>query len=109
MVIPKFLPSFWGRPLVAKIVQISTYVDKYRVWIQHLELRDLKNLLERPQMISKKLANSPEPILELEFHFEKFTKFAIFDIFCLRQRTEAIWCEITPLKGILQGSQRLEK
>ena len=45
-------------------------------------------------MIPKQLANSPEPILELEFHIEKFTNFAIFsDNFCLRQRAGAIWCK----------------
>ena len=32
-------------------------------------------------MIPKQLGHSPEPILELELHFEKFTKFAIFDNF----------------------------
>ena len=60
-------------------------------------------------MIQKQLGDSPKPIFELESHFEKSMKFAIFGNFRLQQRTEAISCKSGPLKSTLQGSQRREK
>ena len=73
------------------------------------DLKNFKNLLERPQVIQKQLRDSPEPIFELESHFKKSMKFAIFGNFRLQQRTDAIWCKSEPLNGTLQGPQNLEK
>ena len=52
--------------------------------------KKVKNLLESPEVIQKQLGDSPETIFELESHFEKSMKFAIFGNFRLRQRTETI-------------------
>ena len=73
------------------------------------DLKNFKNLLESPQVIQKQLRDSPEPIFELESHFKKSMKFAIFGTFRLQQRTDAIWCKSEPLNGTLQGPQNLEK
>ena len=67
------------------------------------DLKNFKNLLESPQVIQKQLRDSPEPIFELESHFEKSMKFAIFGNFRLQQRTDAVWCKSEPLNGTLQG------
>ena len=73
------------------------------------DFKNFKNLLESPQVIQKQLRDSPEPIFELESHFEQYMKFAIFGNFRLQQRTDAIWCKSEPLNGTLQGPQNLEK
>ena len=66
--------------------------------------KKVKNLLGSPEVIQKQLGDSPKPIFELESHFKKSMKFAIFSNSRLRQRTEAIWCKSEPLEGTLQGS-----
>ena len=71
--------------------------------------KKVKNLLESPEVIQKQFGDSPKPIFELESHFEKSMKFAIFGNFRLQQRTDAVWCKSEPLNGTLQGPKNLEK